>query len=57
MKTADKFRNASRFIAIKTAEAENKAVKEIKKEDNKKYKVGDVVDELPDSAASSSALF
>lgn len=57
MKTADKFRNASRFIAIKTSEAENKAVKEIKKEDNKKYKVNDVVDELPDSAASSSALF
>lgn len=57
MKTADKFRNASRFIAIKTSEAENKAVKEIKKEDNKKYKVNDVVDELPDSAAASSALF
>lgn len=57
MKTADKFRKASRFIAIETAEAENKAVKEIKKEDNKKYKVNDVVDELPDSAASSSALF
>lgn len=57
MKTADKFRKASRFIAIETAEAENKAVKEIKKEDNKKYKVNDVVDEFPDSAASSSALF
>jgi len=32
-------------------------VKDIKKEDNKKYKVSDVVDELPDSAASSSSLF
>lgn len=57
MKTAEKFRKVSRFVAVETSGAEPKAVKDIKKEDNKKYKVSDVVDELPDSAASSSSLF
>lgn len=57
MKTAEKFRKVSRFVAVETSGAEPKAVKDIKKEDNKKYKISDVVDELPDSAASSSSLF
>ena len=55
MKTAEKFRKASRAIAVETSSAENKAAKEVKNEDNKKYKASDIMEELPDSA--SSALF
>lgn len=55
MKTAEKFRKASRAIAVETSNAENKAAKEVKNEDNKKYKASDIMEELPDSA--SSALF
>lgn len=55
MKTAEKFRKISRSIAVETSNAESKATKEIKNEDNKKYKASDIMDELPDSA--SSALF
>jgi hypothetical protein len=55
MKTADKFRKVSRTIAVETSSAENKATKDIKAEDNKKYKASDIMEELPDSA--SSALF
>ena len=55
MRTAEKFRKVSRAIAVETSDAENKATKDIKAEENKKYKASDVMDELPDSA--SSALF
>ena len=55
MKVAEKFRAISRSIAVQASDAENKASKEIKKEDSKKYKASDVMEELPDSA--SSALF
>lgn len=55
MKTADKFRSISRKIAVEGSNAQNKATKDIKNEENKKYKASDVMDELPDSA--SSALF
>ena len=57
LKVAEKFRAISRSIAVQASDAENKASKEIKKEDSKKYKASDVMEELPDSAASSSALF
>lgn len=55
LKIAEKFRAISRNIAVQASDAENKASKEIKKEDSKKYKASDVMEELPDSA--SSALF
>lgn len=55
MKTAEKFRKISRSIAVETSNAESKASKEVKNEDNKKYKASDIMEELPDSA--SSALF
>lgn len=55
MKTAEKFRKISRSIAVETSNAESKAAKEVKNEDNKKYKASDIMEELPDSA--SSALF
>lgn len=55
MKTAEKFRKISRAIAVETSNAESKATKEVKNEDNKKYKASDIMEELPDSA--SSALF
>lgn len=53
MKTADKFRNISNKITIKMSESSKNAVKNIKEEDNKKYKVNDIMDELPDSASST----
>ena len=55
MKVADNFRKVSRAIAVEAKNAENKATKDIKTENNKKYKASDVMEELPDSA--SSALF
>lgn len=55
MKTAEKFRKVSRAIAVEVSTAESKATKEVKNEDNKKYKASDIMEELPDSA--SSALF
>ena len=51
MKIADKMRQFSKKIAINMKESENKAVKEMTTE-KKKYKVEDVVDEMPDSASS-----
>lgn len=54
IKIADKFRKFANKIGIDMKDSENKATKEMTKE-NKKYKVDDVVDELPDSAGS--ALF
>ena len=55
LKVAEKFRKFSDFLAVKFKDSENKAVKDIKKETQKKYKADEVMDELPDSA--SSALF
>lgn len=53
MKTAEKFRKISRAIAVETSNAESKATKEVKNEDNKKYKASDIMEELPDSASST----
>lgn len=55
LKVAEKFRKFSDFLAVKFKDSENKAVKDIKKETQKKYKADEIMDELPDSA--SSALF
>ena len=55
MKTADKFRRASRAIGVEVSGAESKAVKEVKASESKKFKASEVMDELPDSA--SAALF
>lgn len=55
MKTADKFRQVSRFIGVQMSSAESKAVKDVKSAESKKFKANDVMDELPDSA--SAALF
>lgn len=54
MKVAERFRAIANKISFTMKDSENKAVKEMTK-DNKKYKVDEVLDELPDSA--SSALF
>jgi len=53
MKVADDFRKISRKIAVDGSQAEKSASKDIKAEDNKKYKASEIMDELPDSAASS----
>lgn len=57
MKVADDFRKISKKIAVDGAQAEKSASKDIKYEDSKKYKAEEIMDELPDSAASSSSLF
>lgn len=55
MKVAEDFRKVAKKIAVDGAAAEKSASKDIKVEDSKKYKADEVMDELPDSAAS--ALF
>jgi len=54
MKIVDFFRKISNKIAVTAKESEVKATKEITNS-NKKYKTDDLLDEIPDSAAS--ALF
>ena len=54
LKIAERFRKIANKIGVEMKDSEKKAVKEISSE-NKKYKVEDVVDELPDSAGG--ALF
>ena len=54
MKTADNFRSIANTIAIKNKDGEKKAVKEISRESQKKYKANEIMDEVPDSASSSS---
>jgi hypothetical protein len=54
VKTAASFRKISNFFEVKFKEAETKAMKEIGTS-NKKLKIGDVVDKMPDSAGASSA--
>lgn len=54
IKIAERFRKIANKIGVEMKDSEKKAVKEISSE-NKKYKVEDVVDELPDSAGG--ALF
>ena len=55
MKVAEDFRKVAKKIAVDGAAAEKSASKDIKVEDSKKYKAEEIMDELPDSAAS--ALF
>lgn len=54
IKIAERFRKFANKIGIDLKESESKATKEMTKE-NKKYKVDEVIDEIPDSAGS--ALF
>lgn len=53
MKVAENFRKVANTIAIDVKESEVKATKDMAKESKKKYKVSDVMDEMPDSAAST----
>lgn len=53
---ADRFRKIANFFAIKTKDADKKATSDMKK-DNKLMDIDDVVDTLPDSAASDDSLF
>lgn len=52
-KIADMFRKIANKLSITTKEAEVKATKDIVKEDKKKYKTNDIMDEMPDSASNS----
>ena len=55
MKVAERFRKLAKKIEVSGKTAEHDAVMEAKRESSKKYKAEEVMDELPDSAAS--ALF
>jgi ribosome recycling factor len=57
LKVAEDFRKIAKKIAVDGNQAEKSASKDIKAENEKKYKASDIMDELPDSAASSSSLF
>lgn len=50
IKLADSFKKLSVKLAVKMKDADNKAKKEIEKAKKDKFKIDDVVDELPDSA-------
>lgn len=49
---ASKFRKIANFVEVKTKDADSKAIKEIGNS-NKKLKIKDVTDKMPDSAAAS----
>ena len=57
LKVADRFKKISNFFSIKGKETEVNANKNIKQSSSKKYKIDDVVDSAPDSAAISTSLF
>ena len=50
LKIADRFKTISNKLAIKSKKAESDAEKMIKDETSKKYKVDELMDEMPDSA-------
>lgn len=50
-KIADRFKAWSNKLMIKASKAESEAQKQIQKETSKKNKIGDVVDDMPDSAS------
>lgn len=50
MKIADNFKSFSNKLAIKVTKAEAEAKKEIEKDISKKYKVDELMDEIPNSA-------
>lgn len=54
LKDADTFRKLSNFLEVKMKEAGTKATKGAKDSD-KKYKISDVTDKMPDSAAANTA--
>lgn len=51
MKIADRFKNWSNKLMIKSSKAETDSEKQIKQENAEKKKIGDVVDTMPDSAS------
>ena len=52
-KFVDRFRRISDALSINSKDSTNKATGDIKKESKEKFKIDDVTDSLPDSAASS----
>lgn len=59
-KYAERFRRISDSIAVESKEAQRDSEKQIKKEKEEEkhsYKIDDVSDSLPDSAASASSMF
>ena len=52
-KFVDRFRHISDSLSINSKDSTNKATGDIKKESKEKFKIDDVTDSLPDSAASS----
>ena len=52
-KFVDRFRRISDALSINSKDSVNKATGDIKKESKEKFKIDDVTDSLPDSAASS----
>ena len=52
-KFIDRFRRISDALSINSKDSVNKAAGDIKKESKEKFKIDDVTDSLPDSAASS----
>ena len=52
-KYVDRFRKISDFLAVDAKEASNKTDDNVRQDEKEKYKVDDVTESLPDSAASS----
>lgn len=52
-KYVDRFRKIADFLAVDAKEATNKAEANVKQDEKEKYKIDDVTESLPDSAASS----
>lgn len=52
-KYVDRFRKIADYLAVDAKEASNKAEANVKQDEKEKYKVDDVTESLPDSAASS----
>jgi len=57
LKIANSFKKISNFFSIKGKETEVNTNRDLKQSSSTKYKIDDVVDSIPDSAASKSLLF
>lgn len=57
LKIANSFKKISNFFSIKGKETEVNTNRDLKQSSSNKYKIDDVVDSIPDSAASKSLLF
>lgn len=56
MKVVEKFRKASDVLQVKVKKAESDSIKDIAG-DNKKYKIDDVMESIPDSATPNPSIF